>query len=157
LHPKKPPQSIIDDLKIPYHQQVKEKLEALKPSPSIMREEGKKEFQKNFRCPATFSERDFFNTVFISGDDMVKEQLDQLHKEQDDWKKKVVVANTHFQVNTRVPKRSEQTDKHNNMLEEEPKKIGLRLSQKRIREQTARQIFVSKNVGNMPSTIFAEG
>ena len=33
----------------------------------------KPDFQKNFRVPPTFSDREFFNTVFISGDDMVKE------------------------------------------------------------------------------------
>jgi hypothetical protein len=31
------------------------------------------DFAKNFRVPPTFSDREFFNTVFISGDDMVKE------------------------------------------------------------------------------------
>jgi len=31
---------------------------------------------------------------------MVKEELEMKKKVQEDWQKKVVVANTHFQVNT---------------------------------------------------------
>lgn len=75
-HPKKPPQSIIDDLQIPYVDQMKAKMEKLKGRPPFVPEEGQIDFQKNFRCPQTFSDREFFNTVFISGDDMVKEQLE---------------------------------------------------------------------------------
>jgi len=41
------------------------------------------------------------------------------------------------------------------MLEEEPKKIGLRMSQKKIRELTARQVFANNKLENAPSTIFA--
>ena len=37
-------------------------------------EDGKVDFATNFKVPVTFSDREFFNTVFISGDDMVKEQ-----------------------------------------------------------------------------------
>ena len=70
--------------------------------------------------------------MFISGDDMVKEELALKHKEEEDWKKKVVVDNTHFTVNARQPKKPHQIDKHKTMLEEEPKKIGLRLSSKRL-------------------------
>ena len=46
-------------------------------------------------------------------------------------------------------------DKHKTMLEEEPKKIGFRLSSKRLRETVARQIFTTKHVEHIPSTIFA--
>lgn len=49
---------------------------------------------------ATFSEADYFKTVFISGDDMVKEQLLDKQREIDAWNKKVVVKNTHFYVST---------------------------------------------------------
>ena len=40
--------------------------------------------------------------MFISGDDMVKEMAELKQKEKDDFEKKVVVANQHFFVNTRV-------------------------------------------------------
>ena len=73
-HPKKPPQCTIDDLQIPYVEQLKEKMEAMKGRQPFIPDDGKSDFQKNFRVPPTFSDREFFNTVFISGDDMVKEQ-----------------------------------------------------------------------------------
>lgn len=105
-HPKKPPQSILDDLQIPYVEQLKEKIESMKGRQPFKPEEyGKSNFQLNFRVPQTFGDRETFNTVFISGDDMVKELLELQQKEQDDWKKKVVVENPHFVVNTRQPKK----------------------------------------------------
>ncbi len=62
-------------------------------------------FSTNFRVPPTFADREFFNTVFISGDDMVKEMLELQQKEQEEWRKKLVVENPHFTVNTRQPKK----------------------------------------------------
>lgn len=41
------------------------------------------------------------------------------------------------------------------MLKEEPKKIGLRLSNSRLKEIAERQIMATKTVENIPSTIFA--
>ena len=52
----------------------------------------------------TFSQPGYFKTVFISGEDMVKEMQEQKQKEIDDFNKKVVVENKHFFVNTRVQK-----------------------------------------------------
>jgi hypothetical protein len=49
-------------------------MEAMKGRPPFIPDGDKPDFQKNFRVPPSFSEREFFNTVFISGDDMVKEQ-----------------------------------------------------------------------------------
>ena len=69
---------------------------------------------------------------------MVKEELELKHKEQDQWKQKVVVSNTHFQVNTKQPTKADQLNKHKNMLEEEPKKVGFRLSNKRLRDTVER-------------------
>lgn len=65
--------------------------------------QSKQDFFTNFRCPQTFADPEFFKTVFISGDDMVKEMQEAKIKEQEDWKKKVVVDNLHFSVNTRAP------------------------------------------------------
>jgi hypothetical protein len=60
---------------------MKAKMEKLKGRAPFVLESGKVDFQKNFTCPQTFSNREYFNTVFISGDDMVKEQLELIHKE----------------------------------------------------------------------------
>ena len=73
-HPKKPPQSVLDDLQIPYVEQMKEKMASIKGrGPFVPEDPGKVDFFTNFRCPQTFADREFFKTVFISGDDMVKE------------------------------------------------------------------------------------
>lgn len=128
-HPKRPPQSILDDLTIPYVEQMKEKMATMKGRPPFVQEDvNKPDFFTNFRCPYTFADNGFFKTVFISGDDMVREMAETKAKEAEDWKKKVVVGSTHFTVNTRMPKHIAQVDKNRTMLEEDPKKIGLRLS-----------------------------
>ena len=82
---------------------MKEKLATIKSRPPFKPEEygGKPDFFMNFRCPQTFADPSFFKTVFISGDDMVREMAEAKAKEAEDWKKKVVVESTHFTVNTR--------------------------------------------------------
>lgn len=52
----------------------------------------------------TFAHPSTFNTVFISGDDMVKEEEEARAKIKKDWEDKIVVKNSHFRVNTRVNK-----------------------------------------------------
>ena len=95
--------------------------EAEKPDPS--KNKNKNEF---------FSDPDYFKTVFISGDDMVKEMEEMKKKEIDDFNKKVVVDSQHFNVNTREKQKVSQLDKTLNVREDEVKKIGLRLSKKRL-------------------------
>ena len=70
-------------------------------------------------------------------------------KIKDDWEKKVVVDNKHFNVNTRVTK-SHQVDKHNSIRQDPIAKVGLRLGQKKIRELTARQIMATKGLSEIP-------
>lgn len=67
-------------------------------------DEGKIDFQSKVNAPhKTFGDPSFFNTVFISGDDMVKEMALEQARIKQAWKDKLVVANPHFTVNTRVP------------------------------------------------------
>ena len=49
--------------------------------------------------------------MFISGDDMVKEEAEMKQKLIDDFNKKVVVANVNFMVNTREKAKVAQLDK----------------------------------------------
>jgi|TARA_B110000285_G_C15121203_1_gene617253 hypothetical protein len=96
-HPKRPDQAGIENLRIPHHEQAWETKMKLKGFQYVPGQNGKPEFQAKVKAQrATFSERGYFNTVFISGDDMVKEEAEQKQKEIDDWNKKVVVANNHF-------------------------------------------------------------
>lgn len=73
---------------------------------------------------------------------MVKEMAEAKQKEIDEFEKKVVVANKHFSVNTKTG--HAQMDKYQSMLSDPVQKIGLRLSQKKIRDLTARQILTTK-------------
>lgn len=65
-------------------------------------DDGKPDFQgKVAGQQKTFSHPSFFNTVFIAGEDLMKEEAAMKQKEIEDWKKNVIVVNTHFKVNTR--------------------------------------------------------
>lgn len=75
----------------------------------------------------TFSNKEFFNTVFITGDDMVAEMKALKQKEVDDFNSKLVVDTKIFKVNTKVLE-SEQVSKYKSMLETNVKKVGYRLS-----------------------------
>ena len=67
----------------------------------VIGQNGKPDFQSKVKSQRpTFSHKEYFNTVFISGDDMVKEMAAQKQKEIDDWRNKVVVADENFKVNT---------------------------------------------------------
>ena len=79
----------------------------------------------------TFSDAKFFNTVLVSGDDMVAEEQALKQKELDDWNKKVVVANKHFFVNTK-PNESHQMQKYRSMRQDPIEKIGIRLGPQKL-------------------------
>ena len=93
----------MDDLKIPYVQQKQETKQSQKAAVYRPSDHGKEDFYSKVKGKnQTFSDPSYFNTVFISGDDMVKEMAELKQKEKEDFEKKVVVANQHFFVNTRV-------------------------------------------------------
>ena len=117
-------------------------------------DDGKDDFYSKVKNKKTFSDPSYFKTVFISGDDMVKEMAEQKQKEIDNFNSKVVVDSKHFSVNTRV-QQSHQMQKKNSMLQEPAVKIGLRLGQKRLRELTGRQVMATKELTNPPTAQFA--
>ena len=123
MHPKKPPQCVLDDLRDPYYIQKQKKEEALK---ALQREEkvdpDKSEFNLNIKPIYTFSEKDYFNTVFLGGDDVIKEMEEAKKAEYDIWKSKLVVDNAHFKVNTRPVRKMQQSDKRRGLLEDPAKK-----------------------------------
>jgi hypothetical protein len=80
----------------------------------------------------TFSNADYFKTVFISGDDMVEEELKMKQKLIDDFNKKVIVDSKNFIVNTREKQKVSQLDRFKNIRENVVKKVGLRHKQSRI-------------------------
>ena len=73
-HPKKPPQSKIDELTIPYHWQAAETVKSTEKKDYRPEDDGKKDFVKMVKGVHTFSDGKFFKTVFVSGDDMVAEE-----------------------------------------------------------------------------------
>ena len=144
----------MDDLLIPYVSQKADQKRQLQDAQYRPEDDGKPDFYSKVKNTKTFSDASYFKTVFISGDDMVKEMAEQKQKEIDDFNKKVVVDNKHFHVNTRV-QQTHQMSKKNSMLQDQAAKIGLRLGQKRLRELTARQVMASKELTNPPVSVFS--
>jgi len=144
-HQKKPDQATIDNLKLPYHIQALETKKQMKGFQMVL--DDKEDFQCNIKSRQKyFSDNSYFNTVFISGDDMVKEMQAQKQKEIDDFNKKVVVANPHFIVNTMEKRKVAQVDKFSNIRDGEVQKIGLRFSKKRLQDMAERQILSTQTV-----------
>ena len=58
VHPKKPPQCVLDDLQIPYVEQLQERKAVMGGRAPFKAEENGKpqDFSTNYRVPATFSE-----------------------------------------------------------------------------------------------------
>ncbi len=102
----------------------------------------------------TFSDAAFFNTVFVSGDDMVAEEQAIKKREIEVWNSKVVVENKHFQVSSKVLE-SQQVDKFKGLREDEVKKIGFRLSKSRVQSMQKRQIQATKNTPIPPISALA--
>uniref|UniRef100_A0A7S3KUT2 Uncharacterized protein n=1 Tax=Euplotes crassus TaxID=5936 RepID=A0A7S3KUT2_EUPCR len=127
LHPKKPSQDVLDDLKDPFHIQKAKKEAAIKSlQRDLIADPNKPEFNLNIQNLETFSKKDYFNTVFLGGDDVIAEMEEAKRAEHEKWKSKLVVANPHFKVNTRPNKKMQQMDKRRGILEDPPKKIGVR-------------------------------
>lgn len=156
-HPKRPPQSIVDDLKIPYHVQVQEAKDKLKQLQFNPGENGKPDFYSKVKSQRpTFSDAEYFKTIFISGDDMIKELAEMKQKEIDDFNKKVVVASTTFKVNTVEKRQVAQLDRFRNIREDAVDKIGLRHSKKRVTQLVARQILAPRAVEDAPVSMHKE-
>ena len=140
-HPKKPPQSVLDDLKDPFYLQKQKKNEALK---ALQREEktdpNNDQFNLNIKPVYTFSNKEYFNTVFLGGDDVIKEMEEAKKAEHEVWKSKLIVENSHFKVNTRPERKMQQYDKIRGLLEDPPNKIGIRGPVSRLKAMAAKNI-----------------
>lgn len=141
VHPKKPSQDMLDDLKDPFYIQKQKKEQAIKSLQRDLRTDASKpEFNLNIKPVTTFSKKDYFNTVFLGGDDVIKEMEEAQKKELDQWRSKLVVDNPHFKVNTRPVKKMQQMDKTRGILEDQPKKIGIRGPRNKLRTMAAKNI-----------------
>ena len=97
----------------------------------------------------TFSNQGYFKTVFQSGDSVAAEEKQRKQKEQEDFERKLVVANKHFFVNTKVTKH-QQADKYKSILKDPVSKVGLRLNQNRLTQMAGRQIAATKSLKEFP-------
>jgi hypothetical protein len=141
MHPKKPPQDMLDDLKEPFYIQKELKDKTIKSLQRDLRtDHNKDEFNLNIKPVTTFSKKEYFNTVFLGGDDVIKEMEEAQKQDLDKWRSKLVVDNPHFKVNTRPVKKTEQLDKTRGILEDKPKKIGIRGPRNRLRTMAAKNI-----------------
>lgn len=87
---------------MPHHvQQWETKIGTLSQREQYNHDVSKSDWIPKVKGVQTFSDAKFFNTVFVSGDDMVAEELAIKQREIDEWNKKIVVANKHFYVNTK--------------------------------------------------------
>ena len=78
-------------------------------------------------------------------------------KEIDDWNKKVVVKNTHFNCNTKERKRATaHLDKYKGLRENEAKKIGLRNKKRNISAMVERQIMAVRSIEDPPVSMLKE-
>ena len=75
-HPKRPHPSKMDDLMVSYVQQKQEMKEQLQGKKWRPEDEGKEQFKNKVKGGDSFSDPSYFKTVFISGDDMVKEMAE---------------------------------------------------------------------------------
>lgn len=98
------------------------------------------EFNLNIKPIYTFSEKDYFNTVFLGGDDVIKEMEEAKKAELEVWKSKLVVDNAHFKVNTRPVRKMQQSDKRRGLLEDPAKKIGIRGPTSILKRMAAKNI-----------------
>ena len=80
---------------------------------------------------------------------MEKEMADIKKKEQEEYERKIVVANKHFTVNTRVPA-SNQSIKYRGMLQDPPNRIGLQLKKSRLAQMASRQLGTTKSLRDFP-------
>lgn len=72
-HPKKPPTSKLDELHIPYIDELRVKQESDKPKVPLDATRHKRDFNLNInQHEAMFSDKDYFKTVHLGGDDVLK-------------------------------------------------------------------------------------
>ena len=140
-HTKRPPQDVLDDLKDPFYLQKEAKEKALKSlQRDLIANPNKEEFNLNIKPIYTFGKKESFNTVFLGGDDVIKEMEEAKKAELDEWRRKLVVDNPHFEVNTRPVRKMQQMDKRRGILEDPPKKLGIRGPSKRFKTIAAKNI-----------------
>jgi hypothetical protein len=73
------------------------------------------DFFTSVKSPRYFSDKKFFNSVFVAGGDAEKELEDYRKSELEKWTKKLVVASPTFKVNTIVSAHSN-VDKYKTIL-----------------------------------------
>ena len=129
-----------------YVDAVREKKEDDKPRIPANIKEHPQSYNLNIYAPETFSDRAYFKTIHLGGDDVLKELKESQLKELSDWKAKLVVKDPVFKVNTKRYKKTEQLDKFKSMLDGPPKKVGFRLGNSRLRQIAARNIMASKSI-----------
>lgn len=117
----------MESLKEPYHLQKKEMKIKMKSFAYVPSEHGGKDFLAKVQGVESFSDQQYFKTVFASGGDLLSEEADLRRAEVEKFNKALVVDSKEFKVNTMV-KTSHTMDKYRNILEDPAKKNGIQLS-----------------------------
>lgn len=86
---------------------------------------------------------------------MVKEETEQRQREINEFNKKVVVESKVFKVNTIVSE-SNNVDKYREIRQDPVKKVGLRLSSKKLKHLVKRQLqSINKEAPASPISAFS--
>ena len=100
--PKQPDLAKREELLIPYFEEKLATKVMLQSNDYNPAEHGGLDFMTKIKQQPLFSERNYFKSVFISGESIEKEEQEWRKKEIDEFNKKVVVDNKVFKVNTIV-------------------------------------------------------
>ena len=68
---------------------------------------------------------DYFTSVHLCGEGLIRELAEDKQREIDEWNKKVVVKDIHFKAILKNRKKVSQTDRHEITLKDRPAKVGL--------------------------------
>jgi hypothetical protein len=121
----------------------------MKEKPPMLPGDTRNPFNKNIKPTQTFSNKDFFKTVHLAGEDVYQQIKEDKNKEIDDWRNKVVVESINFKVDKRNIDHRTKLERYMNIRTGEGQKKGLKLSNKRVSK-----LIPCKSVESLPASIY---
>jgi hypothetical protein len=98
---------------------------------------------------ATFSTKEFFNTLFKSDENTRAEEKELFLKEKEDWQKAVKGSRNYMVVNTRISE-GHVLDKFKNIRQDPLEKVGFGISKKKIKALKLRGIKTTSEAPHSP-------
>lgn len=121
VHPKRLTDARVEELSMPWIENEMN-FGALKPRKS----KEVKPFKTIMPAPSILEkDPDYFTSVHLCGDGLIREMAEDKQREIDEWNNKVVVKDIHFKAILKNRKKVSQTDRHEITLKDTPAKVGL--------------------------------